>query len=176
MLFAASPSNWPASNTFPPPTHFFEVSLSNTITQVTDNPDGANLNSFQWNFLVLPTGQVLATETDTSNIWIYTPAGSPKPSWMPIIYAWPPIIVRGPAATYRLTGTQFNGLSEGVSYGDDAQAATNFPIVKIVNDATKHEFYQRTFGFTRSVASGGEAGTSTDFTVTATTEMGASST
>jgi len=175
VLFAASPSDWPNNMAFPHPTHFFEVSLSNTITQVTDNPDGANLSSFEWNFLMLPTGQVLAAETDSPNIWVYTPSGSPDPSWKPIIYAWPPIVGSG-SATYRLTGTQFNGLSEGVSYGDDVQAATNFPIVKIVNDATGHEFYQRTFGFTRSVAfSPEEAGTSTNFTVTAATEKGASS-
>jgi hypothetical protein len=177
VLFAASPSNWPAATgpgAFPNPTHFFEIDLTNNITQVTDNPDGVNLNSFEWNFLVLPTGQVLATETDTSNIWIYTPSGSPNPTWKPVIYAWP-AVVRSGSATYRLTGIQFNGLSEGVSYGDDVQAATNFPIVKIVNDATGNVFYQRTFGFTRSLASGREAGTSTEFTVTATTQKGASS-
>jgi len=172
VLFAASPSNWPESNSFPTPTHFFEVSLTNSITQVTDNPDGAGLRSFQWNFLLLPTGQVLATETDTPNVWIYTPSGSPNPAWAPVIDTWPAIVRR--ASTYQLIGTQFNGLSEGVSYGDDVQASTNYPIVKIVNNRTGHVFYQRTSGFnTRSVAPG--TATSTNFMTSGKTETGASS-
>jgi hypothetical protein len=172
ILFAASPSNWQTNGRFPNPTHFFEVSLTNSVAQVTDNPDGARLNSFQWNFLLLPTRQVLAAESDTPNVWIYTPSGSPDPAWAPVISTWPPIVRR--AFTYQLTGTQFNGLSEGVAYGDDVQASTNYPIVKIVNNATGHVFYERTSGFsTRSVNPG--TATSTNFMISGKTETGASS-
>jgi hypothetical protein len=175
VLFAASPSTWTAvmATHFPPPTHFWEIgpnSAGNVITQVTDNPDGANSNSFQWNFLMLPTGQVLAVVSEgTPNVWIYTPGGNPNPSWVPVIDSSPINVSR--ASTYTLTGTQFNGLSHGAEYGDNVQANTNFPIVKIVNDVTGHVFYQRTFGFnTRSVARG--AATSTNFMVTGKTETG----
>lgn len=45
-----------------------------------------------------------------------------------------------------------NGLTEGANYGDDAQSATNFPLVRITNKATGHVFYARTSGFsTRSI-------------------------
>src|SRR5438132_13607797 len=79
------------------------------------------------------------------------PTGNPNSSWAPVINTWPGIVSR--ASTYQLTGTQFNGLSQGASYGDDTQAATNYPIVAIVNNTTGHVIYERTFGFnTMSVA------------------------
>ena len=34
---------------------------------------------------------------------------------------------------YTISGTQLNGLSQAVSYGDDAQTATNYPIVQLSN-------------------------------------------
>src|SRR5262249_4382746 len=77
VLVAMSPSNWPAANTFPAPTHFFELDLtSNTFTQVADKADAAGFNSFEANFLVLPTGQVMAFTIDGPTVQIYTPAGT----------------------------------------------------------------------------------------------------
>ena len=176
VLFAASPSNWPASNSFPNPTNYFEVgptSGGNVITPITQNPDGVFSNSFRWNFLVLPNGQVLAVAGEfSSNVWIYTPvAGAPNASWLPVIDTSPTDVTR--ANTYTLTGTQFNGLSHGAAYGDDVQANTNYPIVKIVNDSTSHTFYERTLGFnTMSVAR--NTTSSTNFTVSGQTETGPS--
>ncbi|MGH7038878.1 MAG: hypothetical protein ACREE4_01985 [Stellaceae bacterium] len=171
ILFAASPGNWTKSEQFPTPTHFFEFNfLANTISQVADNPDGSLLNSFEWNFLVLPTGQILAVETDTPNVWVYNPSGSPNPAWAPTISTAPSTISRG--HTYPLTGTQFNGLSEGAYYGDDTQAATDRPIVAIVNTASGHEFYQRTSGYTISLAP--NAPSSTNVQITGATETGPS--
>jgi hypothetical protein len=72
-----------------------------------------------------------------------------------------------------LTGAQLNGLSHGAAYGDDVQANTNYPIVKIVNTATSHVFYQRSFGFnTMSVAR--NTASTTKFTVLGATEIGPS--
>ena len=176
MLFAASPSNWPASNSFPTPTNFLEVgpnSGGNVLTAITQNPDGPSTNSFIWNFLVLPNGQVLAVEPQASrNVWLDTPlAGAPNASWLPVISTSPTDVTR--AFTYTLNGTQFNGLSHGAAYGDDVQANTNFPIVQIVNTASGHVFYERTSGFnTMSVARGQSS--STNFTVSGATETGPS--
>jgi hypothetical protein len=171
VLFAASPSNWLANNSYPSPTHFFELSPTNTITQVADTLFFASgSSSYYYNFLVLPNGQIL--ETDFSNgAEVWTPVGSPNPAWAPVINTWPAIVKR--AFTYQLTGTQFNGLTHGASYGDNVQANTNYPIVKIVNSATSHVFYQRSFGFnTMSVAPG--TASSTNFTVSGVTETGPS--
>jgi hypothetical protein len=35
-------------------------------------------------------------------------------------------------------------MSQAAAYGDDVQAATNYPLVRITNDATGHVFYSRT--------------------------------
>ena len=67
-----------------------------------------------------------------------------------------------------------NGLSQGGAYGDDAQSATNFPLVRITNSGTGHVHYARTSGFTTlSVAP--NANSTANFTVPATIELGASS-
>ena len=45
-----------------------------------------------------------------------------------------------------LTGTGFNGNSEGAVYGDDWQMNTNYPIVSLV-DAAGHVYYARTYNW-----------------------------
>jgi hypothetical protein len=126
------------------PSHFFELDyLTNTIAQVPDTSDAANITSYRWNFLVLPTGQILACETDFNNVWIYTPSGKPEARWAPIITAVSPFLQSG--STHELQGLRLNGLSQGAAYGDDVQAATNYPLVRIVNLKTGHVFYAQTF-------------------------------
>jgi hypothetical protein len=49
-----------------------------------------------------------------------------------------------PGQTYTISGTQFNGLSEGAAYGDGAQSGTNYLLVRITNHATRHVQYART--------------------------------
>ena len=48
------------------------------------------------------------------------------------------------ANSYTVFGARFNGMAQGAVYGDDAQAATNYPIVRFTNNATGHVFYGRT--------------------------------
>ena len=78
-----------------------------------------------------------------------------------------------PGSSYLLSGTQLNGLSQGAAYGDDVQGATNYPLVRIVNNATGHVFYARTSGHSTMSIASGQAG-STNFQVAAATETGAS--
>jgi len=170
ILFAASGS-WSAPDQFPTPTNFFELSLSGKITQVPATADAADIGAWEANFLLLPTGQVLEVSTDTPNAQIYTPAGTYNPSWQPVIHTVPSCVV--PGKTYLASGKQFNGLTEGSYYGDDVNAATNFPLVKIVNNSTKHVFFARTFHHSsRSIAP--NSAESTNFKVASSTELGAS--
>jgi hypothetical protein len=166
ILFAASPGYGNS------PTHFFEFTGANAINQVNDTVFFASSSgAFYYNFLVLPSGQVLATDF-SSTVEIYTPSGTYQSSWQPVISSIASTLV--PGSSYLISGTQFNGLSQGAAYGDDVQAATNYPIVQISNNATHHVFYARTFGHsTMSVAL--NAASSTNVTVPANIELGASS-
>ena len=120
--------------------------------------------------LPLPNGQVLVTGSMT---WIYSPSGSPDPAWAPTITAVSSNLTRG--STYSISGTQFNGLSQAAAYGDELDSATNFPLVRITNQASGHVFYARTHDpSTMGVATGGNV-VSTSFDVPSNTETGASS-
>ena len=116
--------------------------------------------------LLLPTGQVLC------NNEIYTPQGMPNPAWAPTIATAPSVVQ--PGFTYTLTGTQFNGLSQAVAFGDDYQGATNYPLVRIVNTATRHVFYCRTFNHSTMAVATGAAVVSTHFTCPPSIETGPS--
>lgn len=71
-----------------------------------------------------------------------------------------------------ISGHNLNGLSQGAAYGDDAQAATNYPLVRITNRATGDVFYARTHDHsTMAVAYSGTA--STFYDVPASMETGA---
>jgi hypothetical protein len=119
------------------------VSTNNSISQVAEPTDAGNFTSFQWNFLVLPTGQIMALETDGWNVWTYTPSGLANAAWRPTVSAAPASLVSG--GTFTLSGNQLNGLSQGASYGDDVQAASNYPIIEIVSLATGHLWTQLQF-------------------------------
>jgi hypothetical protein len=57
--------------------------------------------------------------------------------------------------TYELKGRQLNGLSQAVSYGDDATMATNYPLVQIRHEGSNVVHYCRTHDHsTMSVATG----------------------
>ena len=106
------------------------------------NPFSAD-SSYYGNMVMLPTGQVLFT--DFSTVAVYTPAGAPKAGWLPRVTSAPVNMTRG--ATYAISGTQFNGVSQGCYYGDDYASATNFPVVRLTNRRTGHVRYARTHGF-----------------------------
>jgi hypothetical protein len=165
ILFAASPGFHTT------PTHFFEFTTTNEINQVADDVYFSGSQTAEYlNFLVLPTGQILATDL-SSYVEIYTPTGSPNPAWTPTVTSVAGCVA--PGGSYVLNGTQLNGLSQGAAYGDDWQAATNYPLVRIVNNATAHVFYARTYGHSTMSIAPGQVG-STNFKVAANTEIGAS--
>jgi len=70
-------------------------------------------------------------------------------------------------------GLGFNGVTQGAAYGDDVQAATNFPLVRITNLRTSHVFYSRTHDHS-SMAVASDEPVSTQFDVPAAQEPGLS--
>ncbi len=166
VLIAAS------AGAFHSPANFFEFNPStNAFTPAPGTSDAASITAFYVNFLNLPTGQVLAVETYTHTIQIYTPSGTYQGNWQPTVTSAPSCVI--PNSTYTLSGTQLSGLSEGAMYGDDVQGATNYPIVRIVNNLSGHVSYGRTYNHSsRSIAV--NAASSTSFQVAAAAETGAS--
>jgi hypothetical protein len=129
----------------------------------------ANDGSYYGNFLVLPNGQILFT--DFFFVQIFTPAAGYDPAWAPRIQSAPATV--SPGGSYEVSGHLFNGMSQGAAYGDDNQMATNFPLVRITNNATGHVFYSRTHGHS-SMAVAFHGRVSTHFDVPASQELGPS--
>ena len=150
---------------------FFEYDGA-SLTPVPGPSGAASVASYQGRMLVLPTGHILFTD-GSMQVEIYTAAGTYNGKWRPTITSGPSTVTRG-HDNYMIAGTQFNGLSQGAMYGDDAQMATNYPLVRISNKATGHVFYARTHHpSTMGVATGNEA-VSVEFDVPSTVETGAS--
>lgn len=169
VLFAASPSPGHGQTM---PAHFFEFDGTNII-QVADPPNAASLSNTNLQMLVLPTGQIFVTSCGFTGLpQIYTPSGSPNPAWAPTISSVPSTLASG--ATYSISGTQFNGLSQGAMYGDEAQQATNYPLVRITNLATKHVFYCRTHDHSTMGVATGATPVSTHFDIPLSLESGPS--
>ena len=149
VLCVGSPSN-PCD--YPGPTTFFEYDPVTNVAQVISSPSNGSKPCFVGRFLLLPSGQVLFSN-NTTDIEVYTPDGQPNEAWKPTITNCPSTMV--PGHKYPITGRQFNGLSQACSYGDDAQMATNYPIVRLTNIATGAVTFLRTFNHsTMGVATG----------------------
>ena len=165
VLIFSSPSRF-----YPPAGQFFEwngssLSLTNTPASALEDA------SYVGHLLVLPSGQILFTDFST-NAEVFTPLGAPNPAWAPTISSAPTTV--GAGKTYTVYGTQFNGFSQGAAYGDDFQAATNFPLVRIVNQGTGHVFYCRTHNHSTMAVATGSRKVSTQFDVPANVEKGVS--
>jgi hypothetical protein len=120
--------------------------------------------------LPLPNGQALVTGGVTQ---VYAGTGSADPAWAPTITAAPSSVTRG--SSYVISGTQFNGLSQAAAVGDEQNAATNYPLVRITNAASSHVFFARTHGHSTMGVATGSTLVSTHFDVPAGAETGASS-
>jgi hypothetical protein len=148
---------------------FFEWNGS-TLTEVPAVPNSPTDSSWYGRMLVLPTGQVLYTD-GSADVEIYNPTGSPYPGIAPSAVITTAILSRG--STIKLQGKKFNGASQTNFYGDDAQAATNYPIVRITNINSGHVFYCRTHDHS-TMAVGYNGPTYTQVDIPSNMETGAS--
>ncbi len=120
--------------------------------------------------LVLPTGQVIVLG---NTVEVYIPKGTYQKSWAPTISSYPKSVTHG--SSYKISGTQFNGLSQAAAFGDEDQTATNYPLVRITNKNTGHVVYAKTHDHSTMGVATGKATVSTTFDVPAGIETGASS-
>jgi hypothetical protein len=163
----------PGSNTAP--SHFLEINVQSagnvTMTQVSEPASAPFIASFEGRMLLLPTGEVFWS-ADAGDVEIYTPHGEARGSWRPVIRKVASSIAVG-SRNNVVRGRRFNGLTLGAYYGDDAQMATNYPLVRITNVASGHVCFARTHDHSRMGISDGKL-SSTKFDVTAACETGAS--
>ena len=96
----------------------------------------------------------------------------PNPAWTPQITTVPQTLIAG--NTYRVDGTQFNGLSQAQAFGDEIQAPTNYPLVQITNAASGDVFYARTHDHSSMGVATGTTPVWTYFDMPAGIETGAS--
>ena len=124
--------------------------------------------------LLLPTGQIMwmAADGSTKDVEVYTSKGTVDAAWAPTITSVPSKLT--PGDTYTISGTQFNGLSAGTAYGDDAQMATSFPLVRIINKTSKAVVYARTHTFSTMGIATGSTVVSAEFDVPTTIGTGTS--
>jgi Kelch motif len=175
IVMAAPTAN---DNGFSAPSHFWELDFAtNTLNQVADSPNAAAFAAFMGHFMMLPSGEALFVAFNqgaTQDVDVYSNGGAPQNAWRPAISSSPATIVAG-SANNPVSGTLFNGLSQGGAYGDDSQSFTNYPLVRITNNASGHVFYARTHNHNRMgvEALGSTAVTSTQFDAPANLETGA---
>ena len=125
------------------------------------------LSTFGGSMIVLPTGQVLFNGSQ-----VYTAVGGYGQPFAPVVTNSPSTVVRG--ETYMLFGRQFNGWSQADNFGDELETATNYPLVRITNNATHHVFYAKTHNHSSMGVATGNKLVGTGFDVPANIETGAS--
>jgi hypothetical protein len=156
-----------------PPIWFYEYdytgrTISTNGTEVTVNTNGAfhpvaapgdstnglNAGSGSLYLLDLPDGTVLLAnnEDPTGQLYVYKPGTSPLTSGKPTVdsVSW------NADGSLHLSGTLFNGISQGASFGDDAQQDSNYPIVRFT-DGTGLVYYGTTYNWSSTSVMTGDS-------------------
>jgi hypothetical protein len=141
---------------FNSPTLLFDYDYTtNTLTDITATLPAqlrnelANGSAYTCRMLVLPNGAMLMT-TGSSTLWEFMPSGTSQATWKPTIST----VTKTGTHTFRLTGARLTGISEGASYGDDAEMSTNYPIVKLVRSGVVS--YAKTTNWTPGISKPGD--------------------
>ena len=169
VLVAAGPVDG-VRNHWLTPTMFHLFDGSGSITRISDPPNATDV-PYIGRMLLVPTGQVLFA-AQTNAIYAYSYFSCPDPAWRPQITSAPPLV--RPGLSYSVSGQRFNGLSQAVGYGDDAAAATNYPLVRIRHHASGRVRYCRTFGHSTMGVATGSTTVSTNFAVPSNIDEGPS--
>jgi hypothetical protein len=141
---------------FPGPISFYEYDQnSGWSSAISTSPIGSVTNNatFIFNMLVLPDGTVLLSHRNGNSVFVY----HPDPSTSPLAEGQPNInsVSWNSDGSLHLTGTVFNGISEGAAYGDDGQMDSNYPLVRFTSGGTV--YYGRTYNWSSTgVQTGGQ--------------------
>ena len=105
--------------------------VAGTLTSTVNNSFCPADSSFVGHLMIFPTGQIGSMDYDTA-IQLY----NPKPG---VVAGVAPTIIPasntylGGSKNNILYGKQLNGLTENNAYGDDYQAATNYPLIRFTD-------------------------------------------
>ena len=124
------------------PASFYEYDpVANAFTQVPTPTGGEIFASPTYNLrmLALPDGSVLFSSSSRL-LYQYRPSGGPLAAGKPAISN----VVHSADGSFHITGTRFNGISEGAAFGDDAQMDSNYPLVRMTNLSNGNVYYART--------------------------------
>ncbi len=147
------------------PTYFYEYNyLANTFTQENAPTGGTTYNNppFVTSMLDLPDGNVLLVAgQNTTSLYVYTPLGTPLAAGRPAINS----ITENVDGSFQLTGTNLTGISQGAAYGDDEQMNSNYPLVRMTNNATGNVYYARTFNWNSTSVQTGSRVITAEFTL-----------
>jgi hypothetical protein len=118
--------------------------------------------TFNLSMLDLPDGTVLLSfDGDTTGqLYVYQPDGTPVASGKPTINS----IGWNKDGSLHLVGKLFNGISQGSSFGDDAQEASNYPIVRFT-DGGGTVSYGRTYNWSSTSVMTGDRIVTTEATL-----------
>ncbi len=94
--------------------------------------------------LPLPTGQILVA--NNGQLEFYDNSQPPKSTWRPVIEKVSAETL-SPGPTYSVSGKQLSGLTQAQQWGDEWEAATNYPIVQIESKSSHRISYGRSFDF-----------------------------
>jgi|GEM_PF-1668812 len=123
---------------------FYEYdSVANTFTQINGPTGSASFGAVAYGctMLDLPDGTVLFS-SGGSQLYSYRPSGPPLASGVPVILG----ASTNQDGSFHLTGTLFNGISEGAAYGDDSQMNSGYPVARITN-SSGNVLYCRTYNW-----------------------------
>jgi len=129
--------------------YFYEFDSVNGFIK-TSGPNDPDTDMYIYNhgygsgsasMLDLPDGTVLYSDS-SEQLYVYRPDTAPLASGTPVINS----IAYKSDGSLHITGTLFNGISEGASEGDDAQMDSNYPLVRFT-DGSGHVYYGRTYNW-----------------------------
>jgi hypothetical protein len=159
------------ANTTPtssPSSGFYEYDpFANAFTETSAAGGVSTANPTDFRMLDLPDGSVLFSDGG-SQLYAYQPDGMALKAGQPTIIS----INTNYYRSYHLTGRLLNGISEGAGYGDDAQMNSNYPLVRMTNNATGNVYYARTYNWSSTGVMTGTNIVSTEFMLPANLPAG----
>ena len=146
--------------------YFYEFNPFSDIFIQTSGPNSPTTDtnyaiSDLTSMLDLPDGTVLYSDT-SGQLYDYNPGSPQLAAGQPVINS----IVFNTDGSAHITGTLFNGISQGAAFGDDNQMDTSYPLVRFT-DGSGDVFYGRTFNWSSTSVQTGSRFVSTECVVPA---------